>query len=168
VRRYQKTTRHTIHIEATSARIIRPHHPLNGKELKIFGQALRNGVVYLILILPDDSHAYIPIAWTNLQTQSDDDKKGKPISHPIAYCRDLMRAQVVVDSLLRKMSCNQTATKTQKENYNGANDLMESRTDKRIGSQSDLGTTRSCRQNGCDYKVVTIDGKDRKHKRNAK
>ena len=150
--RYQKTTRHTIHIEATSARIIRPRHPLNGKELKIFGQAHRNGVFYLILILPDDSHAYIPIAWTNLQPKSDDDKS-KPISHPLAYCRDLMRTQVVVNSLLRKMSCNQTATKTQKENDNGANDLMESRTDNRISSQSDLGTTRSCRQNGCDYKV---------------
>ena len=95
MKRYQKNIRHTTHIEApSSVTITRPHHPLNGKQLKVFGQAHRNGILYLILILPDDSHAYIPLAWTNLQAE----QKNNPTSSIIASCDDLMRARFVIDS----------------------------------------------------------------------
>ena len=124
---------------------------------------------YLILILPDDSHAYIPVSWTNLQTETDKTEKGDSISHLIAHCRDLVRAQVVVHSLLRKMSSEQTAIKTQKENDNdnGTDDLVGTGANGRISCQSDLGTTRSCCQKRYGHTVVTIDGQGREHKPNA-
>jgi len=148
----------------TSVRIIRPHHPLNGKELKVFGQTHRDGILYLILVLPDDSHAFIPVAWTNLQAEHDDTKKNNSTSPTMASCCDLMRAQVVVDSLLRRMSSVKTAIETQKENDNGTNDIVGTMEDNRIGWQSDLGANRSCCQNGCSDKAIAIDGQDCKPK----
>jgi len=125
-------------------------------------------VSYLILILPDDSRALIPVAWTNVRAESDTPKEDSSSSYPIAHCRDLMRAQVVVDSLLRKMSNEQTAIKTQKENDDGANDLVGFGADSRISCQSDLGTTRSCCQKRCGSTVIATDGQDRERKANTK
>ena len=135
---------------------MRPHHPLNGKELKVFGQAHRNEILYLILVLPDDSHAYIPVAWTNLQAKHDDAKKSNQASPTIASCRDLMRARVVVDSLLRRMSSVRIATETQKENDNGTNDIVGTRTDSRFVCQPNLGATQHSSQNECGDKAIVI------------
>lgn len=143
---------------------MRPHHPLNGKELKVFGQTHRNGISYLILVFPDDSHAYIPVAWTNLQAEHDDAKKSNPTSPTIASCRDLMRACIVVDSLLRRMSSVKTAMETQKENDNGTNDIVGARTGSRFGCQSNLGATQHSSQNGCGDKAIIIDGQGCKPK----
>jgi hypothetical protein len=88
----------------------------------------------------------------------------------MASCRDLIRAQVVIDSLLRRMSSIKTATETQKENNNGTNDIVGTTGDNRISCQSDLGATRSCCQNGHGDKAIAIDGQGckPKSKRNAK
>jgi hypothetical protein len=152
-----------------SVKIIRPYHPLNGKELKVFAQAHRNGVSYLIVVLPDDSHAYIPVAWTDLQGEHDP-HKSNPTAAPIAFCRDLMRTQVVVDSLLRRISSVKTATKTQKENGNGTNDIVGTKGGDRIGYQSNLAATRSRCKSRYGHKAFAINGQSSKPKslRNAK
>ena len=165
VRCCQRITRHTTHIEAPpSVKITRPHHPLSGKELKVFGQARRKGIVHLILILPDDSHAYIPVTWTDLHGEHDDAKEGNPSSVTIASCRMLIRARVVVGSLLRRMSCGKTATETQKENNNGATDTVGARTDSQFGCPPTLATTRSGSQKGCSNKAIVSDGQGCKSK----
>jgi len=163
--RCQRITRHTTHIEAPpSVKITRPHHPLNGKELKVFGQARRKGILHLILILPDDSHAYIPVAWTDLQTEHDDAKESGPTSLTVASCHDLMRARVVVDSLLRRMSSIKTATETQKENNHGANDTVGARTTRRLGGPSGLAATRPGSQKRYSDKAIVGDSQDCKSK----
>jgi len=153
-----------------SVKIIRPYHPLNGKELNVFAQAHRNGVSYLIVVLPDDSHAYIPVAWTDLQVEHGSDKKNDLASPPIAFCRDLVRTQVVVDSLLRRMSSVKTATETQKENSNGTNDIVGTTGDNRISYKSNLAATRSRGKNGYGHKAIATNDQSRKPKsqRNAK
>ena len=148
----------------SSVKIIRPYHPLNGKELKVFGQARRKGILNLILILPDDSHAYIPVTWTDLQAEHDDVKQSDPTSPAIACCRDLMRTRVVVDSLLRRMSSLKTAMETQKENDNGATDTVGTRTDSQFGCQSNLEATRPESQDRRSDKAIVGDGQGRKSK----
>ena len=130
----------------------------------MFGQTNRDGILYLILVLPDDSHAFIPVAWTSLKAQHDDAKKSNPTSLTMASCCDLRRAQVVVDSLLRRMSSVKTAIETEKENDNGTKDIVGTMGDNRIGWQSDLEATRSCCHNGCGDKAIAIDSQDCKPK----
>jgi hypothetical protein len=127
--------------------------------LTVFGHTQRNGILQLILILADDSHALIPAAWTSLQTRYDSTKQPVPASETIASCYDLMQAQVVVDSLLRRMDSTKTAIQTHKENNDhGTNDLVGTRSGNQIACQSGLETTRHNYQKGGSNKVVIIDG----------
>jgi len=45
---------------------VRARHPLEGRALALMGWMRRGGRLELILVLPDDSRALIPAAWTDL------------------------------------------------------------------------------------------------------
>src|SRR5262252_7728110 len=65
---YRKTLRHTTHLKdlPKHATITRPHHPLEGKTLLIFGVRRFQGELNLMLILPNGSRSLIPAEWTDL------------------------------------------------------------------------------------------------------
>jgi len=41
--------------------------------LDVLGHIHRNGILHLNLILPDGTRSLIPVAWTDLQGQADDE-----------------------------------------------------------------------------------------------
>jgi hypothetical protein len=87
--------------------VIRPHHPLYGKELKVFGQMQRKGICYLVLVLPDNSRTLIPAAWTNATMEQEETKPGLSTLSTAASYRDLNRARIVVDSLYPFTKCGE-------------------------------------------------------------
>ncbi len=49
-----------------TAVIIRPRHPLHGRELRVLGRMRRHGVRELLVEIPDGSKRLIPASWTDL------------------------------------------------------------------------------------------------------
>ena len=123
----------------------------------------------MILILPDDSHAYIPVTWTNLQTKHHELKKSDQSPPTIGSCRELMQVHIVVDSLLRRIDSDKTATQAHKENdTNETNDPVGTKPESPLICQSDLGPPRFSYQKGGDRQAVITDGqvnKSRTHGR---
>ena len=93
----------------------RPHDPLDGLQLRTLGSVKRQGVLYLNLVLPDNSHRLIPADWTNLNDGGDTLRKahGQDL---LASSIKLMQARVVVDALLARIHSDHTTIKT-KDDY---------------------------------------------------
>jgi hypothetical protein len=100
---YRRNLRHTSPLRDLPAevRVIRPHHALAGKVLKVFGKLTRKGQLHLVLTLPDGTRSYIPATWTDLQAP--DTPSVDRGSSLVARQSDLLRARQRVDALLRRM-----------------------------------------------------------------
>ena len=64
----RRTPRHTTHHKHLPeyVTITRPHHPLEGKKLAVFGQRRYQDKLHLILISPKGGRFLIPREWTDL------------------------------------------------------------------------------------------------------
>ena len=51
-----------------SVRVTRVGHPMQGRDLVVWGQLRRRGQLMLVLVLPDGSKKQIPASWTDLDT----------------------------------------------------------------------------------------------------
>jgi hypothetical protein len=51
-----------------SVRVTRAGHPMQDRELVVWGQLRRRGQLLLVLVLPDGSKKQIPASWTDLGT----------------------------------------------------------------------------------------------------
>jgi len=52
-----------------SVRVTRAGHPMQGRDLVVWGQLRRRGQLMLVLVLPDGSKKQIPASWTDLGTE---------------------------------------------------------------------------------------------------
>jgi len=52
-----------------SVRVTRAGHPMQGRDLVVWGQLRRRGQLLLVLVLPDGSKKQIPASWTDLGTE---------------------------------------------------------------------------------------------------
>ena len=61
-------TRHTTRLEGLPerVRVVRPHHPLEGRSLELIGCRRRGGKLELTVVLPDGSRRVIPAGWTDV------------------------------------------------------------------------------------------------------
>ncbi len=94
------TPPHTAHIQQFPNRvtIIRPHHALQGHSLEVLQHANRQGQLWFVLILPDESKSLIPAAWTDFATPAT-----PPQSPQLAgSLDDLLRLRGLVDALLQR------------------------------------------------------------------
>jgi len=82
--------------------ITRPHHPLEGKTLAIFGQRRFRDKLHLILILPQGGRALIPKEWTDLEALPSDSPAQAKSHTLLGSVRDLLHACAVVDALLSR------------------------------------------------------------------
>ena len=121
---YGRNTRHTTHLDGypEKVKIIRNHHPLQGKYLEVLGWHRRNKILYLTLVLPDGSRSFIPAAWTNLDkigTHEFTIPNRKFQTDLIATASSFLHARKIVDSLLGKILSSQQKSQTasRKENH---------------------------------------------------
>jgi len=113
--------------------ILRDHHPLDGKVLKVMGWMQRNGILHLTLLLPDGTRSLIPAAWTNLKLTAADNSPS-PSSQslappPIGSVLDLLRARTIIDALIQRLDCIEPAVEEDKrETTNGFLDCHQTKT----------------------------------------
>ena len=67
----------------------------------MLGALHKEGRLYLMLILPDQSRAHIPAGWTDLAGTS---QAHRLQSTHLASLDDLLQARLVVDALLRRLA----------------------------------------------------------------
>ncbi|MBV9164688.1 MAG: hypothetical protein JO342_00880 [Solirubrobacterales bacterium] len=77
-------------------RVVRPHHPLEGRWLEVIGCTRRRGALGLIVVLPDGSRRVIPAEWTDVHGPRVPQRLGT-----LGSVEDLLAARRVVDGLLR-------------------------------------------------------------------
>jgi hypothetical protein len=80
--------------------VTRPHHALEGKVLEVFAKLRHKGRPHFLLVLPDGSRSYIPVAWTGSVT---DLANPAPACSLIASAADLLALRQRVDYLLRRI-----------------------------------------------------------------
>ena len=78
----------------------RPHHALEGKVLEVFAKLRHKGRPHFVLVLPDGSRSYIPVAWTDVA--SNPESSAPPCSR-VGSASDLLRLRQRVDCLLRRI-----------------------------------------------------------------
>ncbi|WP_239342108.1 DUF5372 family protein [Frankia sp. CiP3] len=84
----------------TVARVTRPGHPFEGRELRELGRMRRHGALELILELPDGSKSMIPAAWTD-HAEPATDGGGTPVGEPtLGRICDLLELTRIVAGLL--------------------------------------------------------------------
>ncbi len=87
----------------------RPHHPLFGKSLRVYGWTHRHGRLELILVLPDGSKALLPASWTDLALEMVGVPEAEP-SGSLASVSELLRARAVIDALLARRALTVDST----------------------------------------------------------
>ena len=78
----------------------RPHHALEGKVLDVFAKLRHKGRPHFLLVLPDGSRAYIPVAWTDLVSNP---ANSAPPCSLVGSASDLLGLRQRVDCLLRRI-----------------------------------------------------------------
>jgi hypothetical protein len=68
--------------------------------LEVFAKLRHKGKPHLMLVLPDGSRSYIPVAWTDFAAKPSD---STPTASLIASASDLLRLRQRVDCLLRRI-----------------------------------------------------------------
>jgi hypothetical protein len=129
---FERKLRHTTHIEGLPSKvtIVREHHPLRGQTLEVYDRMHRNGILLLILVLPDGTRSLIPAAWTDLEPSL----SGQCSSVTIGSIPDLLHARKVVDSLLRKLdSSEQITSKEERERATATAPLAQGRPTEHLG-----------------------------------
>jgi len=103
----RKNPRHTTHLRdlPDKVRVTRPHHALEGKVLEVFAKLRHRGKPHFLLVLPDGSRSYIPVAWTDFVATPQ--SSGAPCS-TVASASDLLRLRQRVDCLLPRIEAGPT------------------------------------------------------------
>ena len=84
-------------------RVTRPHHALEGQVLDVFAKLRHKGRPHFLLVLPDGSRSYIPVAWTDLVTNP---ANPAPPCSLIGSASDLLGLRQRVDCLLRRIEAD--------------------------------------------------------------
>jgi hypothetical protein len=109
--------------------VTRPHHALEGKALDVFAKLRHKGRPHFLLVLPDGSRSYIPVAWTESATNPT--APAPPCSF-IASATDLLALRQRVDCLLRRIEAalanNQNASNQESQHATAATGALECRT----------------------------------------
>ena len=102
-----RNLRHTTHLHdlPDKVRVTRPHHALEGKVLEVFAKLRHRGKPHFLLVLPDGSRSYIPVAWTDFVATPQ--SSGASCS-TVASASDLLRLCQRVDCLLRRIEADPT------------------------------------------------------------
>src|SRR5262249_2940470 len=100
----RRTPRHTTHHKGLPefVTITRPHHPLEGKKLAVFGQRRYQDKLHLILIMPKGGRSLMPTEWTDLKTPLQDSPAQARLNGHLGSIHDLLHARGVVDALLNR------------------------------------------------------------------
>jgi hypothetical protein len=110
-------------------RVTRPHHALEGQVLEVFAKLRHKGQPHFMLVLPDGSRSYIPVAWTDLVATPE---SSAPSSSLQASASDLLRLRQRVDFLLRRIEpglvANQTVSNPENQHETAATGTVECRT----------------------------------------
>ena len=77
--------------------IIRPRHPLHGRELRVLGRMRRHGVRELLVEIPDGSKRLIPASWTDLGEAAGTEEGDGPAT--LGPVTDLLGLSVLVSAL---------------------------------------------------------------------
>jgi len=85
--------------------VTRPHHALEGKVLEVFAKLRHRGKPHFLLVLPDGSRSYIPVAWTDFVVTPQ--CSGASCS-TVAWATDLLRLRQRVDCLLHRIEAGPT------------------------------------------------------------
>jgi len=80
--------------------VTRPHHALEGKVLEVFAKLRHQGKPHFVLVLPDGSRSYIPVAWTDVASNPE---SSAPPCSSVGSASDLLRLRQRVDCLLRRI-----------------------------------------------------------------
>lgn len=92
-----------------SVRVTRTGHPMQGRDLAVWGQLRRRGQLVLVLVLPDGSKKQIPASWTDLaagsQTRQAGDATGQaPGGGVLASVSDLLHVREVISGLATRVA----------------------------------------------------------------
>jgi hypothetical protein len=97
--------------------VTRPHHALEGKVLKVFAKLRHKGKPHFLLVLPDGSRSYIPVAWTDFNATAQSSAASCSV---IACASDLLALRQRVDCLLRRIqngATTQQSSSTQENQH---------------------------------------------------
>jgi Family of unknown function (DUF5372) len=83
--------------ETETVRVVRPGHPLHGRDLPVWGRLRLRGVAMVVLVLPDGSKKRIPAAWAGEGGSSED--TSAPADAVVAGAADLLRLLRVISSI---------------------------------------------------------------------
>ena len=123
-------------------RVTRQHHALEGKVLEVFAKLRHKGRPHFMLVLPDGSRSYIPVAWTDFVALPPG--SAAPCSI-VASASDLLRLRERVDCLLRRIqagpSTEQNSSTQESQHATAATGAVECRTSP---NSTDLSTTHPC------------------------
>lgn len=100
---YRRNLSHTTPLRdlPKQVRVTRPHHPLEGKVLEVFGQLRYRGKPHFILVLPDGSRSYFPVAWTEVLAAPPPSQSS---CSTVACASDLLRLRERIDCLLCRIN----------------------------------------------------------------
>jgi len=93
--------------------IVRERHPLAGQALRVLGRMHREGVLHLILSLPDGGTSLIPATWTDLSGVAPPSQSTRVLGR----IADLMRTRRVVDVLLRRRNMAESGSAEEENLY---------------------------------------------------
>ena len=101
----RRNLRPTTHLRdlPDKVRVTRPHHALEGKVLEVFAKLRHRGKPHFLLVLPDGSRSYIPVAWTDFVATPQ--SSGASCS-TVASASDLLGLRKRVDCLLRRIEAD--------------------------------------------------------------
>jgi hypothetical protein len=121
--------------------VIRPYHALEGKVLEVFAKLRHKGKPHFMLVLPDGSRSYIPVAWTDFSAAPSSSTLTNSI---IASASDLLRLRQRVDYLLCRIkadpACSQNSSTQESQHASATTGALE----RRASSQStSLSTTHA-------------------------
>ena len=126
----------------SQVRVTRPHHALEGTVLEVFAKLRHKGRPHFVLVLPDGSRSYIPVAWTDFVAPPPG--SAAPCSI-VASASDLLRLRQRVDCLLHRIQAGpitELNSLTQENQHaTAATGAVECRTS---SSPTDLSTTYPC------------------------
>jgi uncharacterized phage protein gp47/JayE len=103
--------------------------------LEVFAKLRHKGKPHLMLVLPDGSRSYIPVAWTDFSAKQSD---STPNASLIASASDLLRLHQRVDSLLRRIETD-LATKQNSSTQESPHAAATTRTVERRASSDSTG-----------------------------
>ena len=102
---------------------------MEGKVLDVFAKLRHKGRAHFLLVLPDGSRSYIPVAWTESVTNT---ARPAPLCLLIASASDLLGLRQRVDYLLRRIEADpsnkQNSSTQESQHAIAATETVEHRT----------------------------------------